>query len=162
MNGTDSDPALHFWLRYAERQGALVEPAQEGSLVVLPEQLQRSLSLPEEVMVTSDPEVAEEGALLLAPGHPALERAAQEVLEARDVAYGIPGWPATPPPSGLELLEQARADISVGHGKFELDGAPAAIRLPVLRVGALVTYSLDRPVQESEEVWVDGHASLAT
>ncbi len=42
--------------------------------------------LPEEVAVTSDPDVArEDGAVLLISGHPALEGAAAGALEAGDV-----------------------------------------------------------------------------
>ncbi|HEY8692569.1 MAG TPA: hypothetical protein VIR57_07490 [Chloroflexota bacterium] len=155
------DPGLRFWLRYAERRGALVEPREEGALVVLPEPLQRRLSMPEEIVLTADPEVAEEeDAVLLMPGHPALEQAAAEVLDEQDVAYGFLPWPPIPAPSSSALLEQARSDLTVDHGRIDPDGVPAAVRLPVLRMGALVTYTLEQPFQEREEVWVDAHQAL--
>ncbi|MGH2985328.1 MAG: hypothetical protein ACRDLO_01405, partial [Solirubrobacterales bacterium] len=71
------EPGLRFWLRYAEHQGALIEEDGEQALAVLPGPLQEAGGLPEEVVVTSDPDVArEDGAVLLIAGHPALERAA--------------------------------------------------------------------------------------
>ncbi|MDE3075365.1 MAG: hypothetical protein KGJ86_08040, partial [Chloroflexota bacterium] len=152
------DPGLRFWLRYAQGRGALVEPRDEIALVVLPEPLQRRFSMPEEIMLTADPEAAdEEDTMLLMPGHPLLEQAAAEVLGEQDAAYGFLPWPAIPPPSSSALLDQARADLTVDHGRIDLNGVPAPVRLPVLRVGALVTYTLEQPFQEREEVWIDAH-----
>ncbi|MFZ0217626.1 MAG: hypothetical protein WAM30_16980, partial [Candidatus Dormiibacterota bacterium] len=160
MTDLRTDPSLRFWLRYAERRGALIDRGPESSLVLLPQPLQQRLDLPEELTVTSDPDVADDGALLLGAGHPALERAARDVLDEKDVAYAIPDWPALPPPAGAELLAQARADVSLDHGRFELRAPPVAARLPVARVGALVTYQVDRPIQEREDIWLDAHSGL--
>ena len=50
-------------------------------MVLLTPELQRAFALPEEVVVTSDPEAArEDGALLLIPGHPLLDQAVASVL----------------------------------------------------------------------------------
>src|SRR5437867_3378708 len=67
------EPSLRFWLSYAESAGALVEDAGDHALVLLPQPLRATAGLPEEVTVTSDPDVArEDGAVLLIAGHPAL------------------------------------------------------------------------------------------
>ncbi len=80
MTGTGprTDPALRFWLGWAQAEGALHDTTPDAALVVLPRPLQVALSLPEEVSVTSDPEVArDDGALLLTAGHPALDHATE-------------------------------------------------------------------------------------
>lgn len=55
-----ADPALGFWLRHAENEGALHERAGAVTTVVLPDTLRTEYGLPEEVTVTADPEVARE------------------------------------------------------------------------------------------------------
>ena len=71
------EPALSFWLGYAEQEGALVEDHGDHALVLLPDPLQEESGLPEEITVTSHPDIArEDGAVLLIAGHPAVERAA--------------------------------------------------------------------------------------
>ncbi|MGI9023799.1 MAG: hypothetical protein ACR2HV_11335 [Acidimicrobiales bacterium] len=153
------DPSLRFWIRYAEQRGALSEDAGPGSaILVLPETLQRALDLPEELAVTADPDAArEEGALLLVPGQPVLDRAAEVVLTEGDVGVSWLAWPASSRPSCGVLVDAARDQIPVDHGRIDAAGKPAPVLYPLLRVGALLTYtvSLDLRFQEREEVWVD-------
>ena len=86
MPALASEPALGFWLSYAEQEGALVEDHGDHAVVVLPGECQRETGLPEELTVTSDPDVArEDGAVLMVAGHPAVEQAASAVLAAGDV-----------------------------------------------------------------------------
>jgi len=83
-----ADPALEFWLRHVATEGGLWEPSGDSAYVVLPSALSAAYRLPEELQVTVDPDVArEEGATLLAAGHPALAEAADRVLAAGDAGY---------------------------------------------------------------------------
>ncbi|MBC5798879.1 MAG: hypothetical protein GIX03_13320 [Candidatus Eremiobacteraeota bacterium] len=159
-----ADGPLRFWLDYVEREGALCERKSEFAEVLLPSNLQRSLQLPEALRVTSDPEVAAaESALLLMPGHAALDAAASEVLSRGDVGRGYVPWPASAAPTATTLITQARENIGVEHGRIDLDRDPAPIYYPFLRVGALVTYTLDDRFVEREEACVDARAgTLAT
>ncbi len=154
-----ADPALSFWLQYAEREGALFDAdGPATALVVLPEGLQARHQLPEEVAVTADPDVArDDGALLLAPGHPVIEQGADRVLAEGDVGVGWLPWPASSLPDRAELEGRARDWFPVDHGRIDAADTPRAAYLPVLRAGALVTYevSLDTRFQERAEVWVD-------
>jgi len=161
----NADPALRFWLRWAERDGALYEPAADATLVVLSDGLQRTLDLPDEVSVTADPEVArEDGAMLLGPGHPALDHATEDVLRCGDVGHVSLAAPAAAPPEPATLLARARDTLTVGHGRIDLAGVPELERIPVLRADALVTYSvaLHERFQERAEAWlaVPGQVSL--
>ncbi|HEY6793449.1 MAG TPA: hypothetical protein VI248_02065, partial [Kineosporiaceae bacterium] len=107
MRGTDS--GLRFWLSYVEHRGGLVDAVPGGALAVLPEPLQAQLGLPETVSVTGDPEVArEDGALLLAAGHPALALSAGAVLAQGDVGRLALAWPGDQLPAAADLLERAR------------------------------------------------------
>lgn len=159
-----ADPALSFWLRYAESEGALHEQAGGTTTVLLPDVLRVEVGLPDELTVTADPEIArEDGALLLAPGHPLLAAAAERVLDRGDVGRVTLAWPSAPTPSADALVERLREQVSVDHGR--IDGAgepPGAGYLPVLRVGALVTYTvtLDDRYQERQEAWVDATTAL--
>jgi len=159
-----ADGPLRFWLDYIEREGALCERNAEFAEVLLPSALQRSLQLPESLRVTSDPEVAQdESALLLIPGHSALDAAATEVLSQGDVGRGYVPWPASASPALATLITQAREGVCIEHGRIDPDRDPAAVYYPFLRVGALVTYTLDDRFQEREEVCVDARAAtLAT
>ena len=152
------DPALRFWVDYAEAEGALCEAETETAELILPSTLQRAFGLPESVTVTSDPDVADDdGALLLAIGHPALDAAASQVLARGDVGRAFLPWP--PPSSRASretLLTNARATIGIDHGRIDAQRDPAPVYYPLLRVGALVTYTLDDRFQECEDVWVDG------
>ena len=60
MPAAASEPALSFWLHYAQREGALVEDGAEQAVVILPPELQRANELPEELTVSADPDVARE------------------------------------------------------------------------------------------------------
>lgn len=159
-----ADPALSFWLRYTESEGALHDDTGGATIVVLPTSLQADLDLPEELSVTADPEVArEDGALLLAPGHPSLDGAARRVLERGDVGRVVLAWPPAALPSAEALVERLREQIGVEHGRIDPGGEPPeAGYLPVLSVGALVTYTvtLDDRFQERAEASVDGATAL--
>lgn len=159
-----AEAAAHFFLRLAEAEGGLSEDRGESALVVLPEMLQARLGVPEALVVTADPDVArEDAAVLLAPGHPLLEAAAAAVLDGGDAGLAFLPWPSSPPPSAAVLLAGAREHFTVDHGRIDPAGEPAAAYLPVLRVGALVTYhlSLDHRFREREEVWVDAATGRA-
>ncbi len=161
---TTTDPAVQFWLRYVEAEGGLHEDAGDQVLAMLPEELRTALDLPEEVAVTADPEVArEDGALLLLPGHPVLDQAAASVLEQGDGGSAWLPWPEAVLPAPAALLERARERFDVDHGRIDAGGHPARVYLPVLRVGALVSYTagLGGRFQEREEVWVDARSGLA-
>ncbi len=157
------EPALGFWLRYAERQGALVENAGNQALLVLPEHLQQAFELPEELTVTADPDLArDESAVLMTAGHPALERAATDVLTEGDVGRCWLPWPSSRPPARSALQDRARELMSVEHGRIDATGDPLPAYLPLLRVGAMIDYaaSLTLRFGEQEESWVDAHTGL--
>lgn len=158
-----ADPAVSFWLRAAEAEGALHEPTDGGAVVLLPGPLREAFDLPEQITVTADPEVArEDGALLLTQGHPVLDRTTERVLARGDVGRVPLPWPAGPPPSAEVLVERLRAHVQVDHGRIDPSGElPVAGYAPVLRIGALVTYALtlDDQFQEQQEVWVDGETA---
>lgn len=155
---TAADMGLRFWLRYVEATGGLTELAGETTLVMLPPALQTMLELPEVLQVTADPDVArEDGATFLSAGHPALVRSADEVLAVGDVAAMTVPVAATPPPPAAQLQAMARDQFSVEHGRIDATGAPTRSVRPILRVGALVDYTLssDDHYQECAECWVD-------
>lgn len=151
-----ADGPLRFWLDYVEREGALCERNSELADVLLPPTLQRSLQLPEALKVTSDPEVAQdESALLLIPGHPALDAAAIDVLSHGDVGSGHLPWPSSTAPALSTLVTQARDQVGIEHGRIDADRDPVPVYYPFMRVGALVTYTLDDRFVEREEICVD-------
>lgn len=155
---TITDPGLQFWLRYVEAEGGLTEPRGDSALAVLPSALGERYELPEELVVTGDPDVArEEGATLLAPGHPVLERAADEVLSSGDAGRMLISVPATRPPDADGLRDKARDQLTVDHGKVEVTGTVTKGVRPVLRVGVLVSYtvSAEDHYQERIECYVD-------
>lgn len=155
---TSTDVGLDFWLRYVEASGGLAEYGGDTTLVMLPTSLQTMLELPEVLQVTADPDVArEDGATFLSAGHPALGRSADEVLAMGDVAaMGVPVV-ATPPPPAEHLQAMARDQFIVDHGRIDAAGAPTRSVRAILRVGALVDYTLssDDHYQECAECWVD-------
>jgi hypothetical protein len=154
-------PELGFWLRHVERSGAAVELGAGTALVLLPEAVRQDFALPEEVVVTGDPEAAlEDGAVLLVAGHPVVDRAAAAVLDEGDVARHHVAWPEGRLPDPGWFVARARERIPVDHGRLDPDGPPEAVYLPVLRVGALLTLTLDDRFQEREEVCVDAHSGL--
>lgn len=159
-----SEPALGFWLDLVEAEGGVWEDEGDRAVALLPGPLVDGLDLPEEVAVTADPEVArEEGALLLIPGHPALDRAAASVLARGDAGRSHLAWPASQPPTPGDLVARAREAVGVEHGRIDPGGHPREVYLPLLRLGAAVTYtvSLEDRFQERQEVWVDARTGLA-
>jgi hypothetical protein len=156
---TGIDPGLRFWLSYVEHCGGLADDAVSGTtLVVLPGPLRARLSLPETLMVTGDPEAArEDGAVLLAAGHPVLTASAEAVLDGADVGRGALAWPGSLLPAAEDLLEQARDSFPVDHGRIDLAGPPTRAYLPVLRAGAMIGYLIagDEAFQERVECWLD-------
>ncbi len=153
-----ADPALGFWLRHVAAAGGLWEPDGDTTYVVLPPPLRDAYRLPEELRVTADPDVArEDGATLLAAGHPVLAEAAERVLSSGDTGYLVLARPPSVPPGRDMLLAEARDAFPVVHGRIDLSGEPAVVLHPVIGVGALVTYELsaeDR-FQEQAQRWVD-------
>jgi hypothetical protein len=154
-----TDPSLSFWLRYADGDGALSEPdGSATALVVLSDDLRARHNLPETLLLTADPDVArEDGGVLIAPGHPLLDDAAERVLTAGDVGVCCVPWPARPGPGRDALEEQARNWYSIDHGRIDIVDTPQPVYLPVVRAAALLTYevSLDVRFQENGEVWLD-------
>jgi hypothetical protein len=164
MQRLSDEPALSFWLRYVEREGALVEDQGDHALVLLSDPLQQQSELPEEVSITADPDVArEDGAVLMIAGHPAVERAAGSVLAEGDTGSAYLPWPASRPPSRSTLEARARALAPVDNGRIDAAGEPFAAYLPLLRVGAMVSYaaSLTLRFQEQEEALVDALTGTA-
>jgi len=155
---TSTDVGLDFWLRYVEASGGLTELGGDATLVMLPPALQTMLELPEVLQVTADPDVArEDGATFISAGHPALGRSAEEVLAIGDVAAMAVEVAATPPPPAEHLQAMAREQFTVDHGRIDATGAPTRSVRAILRVGALVDYTLssDDHYQECAECWVD-------
>ena len=164
MPTVSDEPALSFWLAYAEQQGALVEDLGDHALMLLPDSLQQESGLPEDVTVTAHPDMArEDGAVLLIAGHPELERAAGSVLAEGDTGSAYLPWPASRSPSRSILESRAREHVAIEHGLIEAAGEPVASYLPLLRVGAMISYaaSLTLRFQEQEEMWVDARTGLA-
>ncbi len=150
-----------FWLRYAEREGALIDDAGDSALLVLPQPLRASFNLPEQITVTTDPDVArEEGAQLLIAGHPLLDAAASHVLHEGDAGVVWLAWPRKSAPATSTLVAAARDQLAVEHGRIDADGEAVPRYGPVLRVGAQVTYLVNEHFHEREEVWVDSRSLL--
>jgi hypothetical protein len=157
------DPGLQFWLRYVDDHGGLTEPVMDGTLVVLPPAVAAEFDLPDELMVTSDPDVArEDGMVLLTTGHPVLIRAADATLTGGDAGMVALAAPSIPAPGIDYLQDRAREQFPVEHGRIDVTGLPTRVTRPVLRVGALVTYtvSAEECYQERLECWVDAQSGL--
>lgn len=153
-----ADPGLRFWRSYVEHHGGLVDDLPGGALAVLPDDLQVRFGLPETITVTGDPEAArEDGALLLAAGHPVLALAAETTLAAGDVGRYALAWPGDQIPATADLVESARGAFPVDHGRIDPAGAPTRTYLPVLRAGAMIRYTVagDEAFQERAESWSD-------
>ena len=153
-----ADPALGFWLRHVAAAGGLWEPDGDATYVVLPPPLGDAYRLPEQLLVTADPDVArEDGATLLTAGHPVLAEAAERVLASGDTGHLVLAGPASAPPGRDVLLAAVRDAFPVDHGRIDLSGEPAVVLHPVIGVGALVTYELSAEDRFQEEVqrWVD-------
>ena len=152
------EPGLRFWLRYVADRGGLTEHTPDGILVVLPPAVAAEFDLPEELIATADPDVArDDGVVLLATGHPALTRAADAALTDGDAGVVRLAAPAAPAPDPAQLQAKIREQIPVDHGRIDVTGLPERIDRTVLRVGALVTYtvSAEECYQERLECWVD-------
>jgi hypothetical protein len=100
--------------------------------------------------------------MLVAPGHPALDRAATRVLNAGDAGRVTVAWPASAPPGLDTLIGRARDQFPVDHGRIDAVAEPAPVYHPILRVGALVSYtvSLDHRFQERAECCLDASTGL--
>ncbi|MBS2966832.1 hypothetical protein KGA66_27605 [Actinocrinis puniceicyclus] len=157
------DPGLAFWLRYVTARGGLAEADGETYLAVLPEPVREESGFDELVHVTGDPDIAREGAaVLLGPGHPALTAAADRVLAAGDVGVLALDDTRRRPPDAETLLERARDQFPIDHGRIFATGSPTPSFRTVLRIGALVTYTLsaDEHYQEQVEYWIDVDSRL--
>ena len=157
------EPGLQFWLRYVDDRGGLTEGVENGTLVVLPPAVATEFELPDELIVTSDPGVArEDGVVLLSTGHPVVLRAADQALTGGDV--GIVALEAPPglAPDRATLQDHLRDQVQVEHGRIDVSGLPTRITRLVLRVGALVTYTVSAQecYQERLESWVDAPTGL--
>jgi hypothetical protein len=155
---TRLERGLRFWLDYVSSAGGLWEHAGDSALVVLPDRLGATFDLPDEVLVTADPDVArEDGVTFLASGHPAVGVAAETVLSHGDTGTVTLAPPRSLPPSAPDLLAKARERFPVDHGRIDLAAEPVRVTRSVLRVGALVTYAIstDDHFQERIEQWVD-------
>lgn len=155
------EPALRFFLRYAEARGAevLVEPDQ--ALVHLPTDLAAALALPQELALTSDAEVAQEGGqMLVIAGHPVLEAAAEHVLYQGDAGWQALSVPASALPDAQALLGRLREFYPVEHGRLDLLAPPEQVYLPLLRVGALITLTGEDRFLEIGESLLDAVACL--
>lgn len=153
-----TDPGLGFWLRHVEERGGLWEPAGDSVLVILPPELRQRYQLAEELFVTDDPDVArEDGVTFLGAGHPVLTEAAESVLDEGDVGLLLLERPASNPPTDDILLERARAQIPVSHGRIDPADRPRPVTRWMLRVGVLAGYvvSAEDLFQEQIERWVD-------
>ncbi|MBV9010634.1 MAG: hypothetical protein JO272_01065 [Pseudonocardiales bacterium] len=158
------DPGLQFWLRYVDDHGGLTEPATDGTLVVLPPAVAAEFDLPDELMVTSDPDVArEDGTVLLTTGHPVLVRAADTTLTGGDAGVVALAAPNAPAPGADYLQDRVREQFPVDHGRIDVTGLPTRVTRLVLRVGALVTYTVsdEECYQERLECWVDALSGLS-
>ena len=149
--------AYSFFLRWLEWRGAAVEQGPDAALVLVPPDLLDALRVPDTLAVTADPDVAnEDGALLLTPGHPALEHGINDVLALGDAGIVWLPWPRPLPPTPETLLTRARAAVTIEHGRIDPERPPQPVFAPLLRIGALCTHIVDDQFQERIEVWVDG------
>ncbi len=153
-----ADPGLDFWLRYVGAEGGLHERAGDTTLVLLPETLQDRHDHSQDMVVTTDPEIArEEGALLLTAGHPLLMAAAEAVLGQGDVGCVRLARPGARVPDGAFLESRLRDQLAVDHGRIDVTGGPRPVVRNILRVSSLVTFALsaDDQFQEQIDCWVD-------
>lgn len=152
------DPGMRFWLRFVEDRGGLWERAADRVLVVLPPELADRHRLPEELLVTGDPDIArEDGATFLGGGHPVLTESAESVLGYGDAGLRLLDSPESARPPDEVLLDHARTQLPVGHGRIDRTGLARPVTRWVLRVGALASYTVSAEdlFQEQIERWVD-------
>jgi hypothetical protein len=153
-----TDAGLRFWLDHVTTEGGLWEPAGDSTMVVLPADLAARYRLAEDITVTDDPDIArEDGVTFLGAGHPILTEAAESVLGHGDVGYLSLQSAPQAPPTAEDLQERARAQLPIGHGRIDVTGKPVAVTHWLVRIGALVTYtvSADNHFQEQTETWID-------
>jgi hypothetical protein len=153
-----NDAGLRFWLDHVAAEGGLWEPAGDSTLVVLPAELASRYRLAEEVTVTHDPDIArEDGVTFLGAGHPVLTQAAESVLDHGDVGYLAVQAPPQAAPTAEDLQDRIRAQLPIAHGRIDVTGTPSPVTHWLLRIGALVTYtvSADNQFQEQTETWID-------
>jgi hypothetical protein len=95
--------------------------------------------------------------MLFTTGHPVLLEAADNVLSAGDVGVVALTPPPAPAPDQAWLQDTLRDRITVEHGRLEVTGLATRIDRPVLRLGALVTYSVsdEETYQERAECVLD-------
>jgi hypothetical protein len=158
---THRDPILGFFHGAIEHFGGLCQVATDSESIelLLPSELSEQLGVGEEAVVTSNPEVArEEGALLLSQGHPSLERALEMVVAEGDVGTAHLPWPVGAAVTPSRLQERIRDEIPVEHGRIEVTRQPTALFYPVVRIGAMLSYSvaLEHSVHEREVLLFDG------
>ncbi len=154
-----TDLALAFLSELVEAEGGAAEDRGDSVLLLVADELRDRLRLPEELFVTSDPEVAaEEGGLLVAPGQTVVDEAADVVLSRGDAGWRHLEWPLSPAPARARLQEAAREEVIVEHGRIDLEDQPASCYLPAVRVAALIEHriSVEERYEEAVEVWVDG------
>jgi len=153
---------LRFWLRVVESRGGLAETSGDTTLVMLPPDLQTLFDLPAEIEVTDDPDVArEDGVAFLGAGHPAIAKAADTLLAGADVGV-IQLAPSLRMPDLGDLEQKARGRFPVAHGRIDLDEPPQRGTLDVIRLGALVRYTLsdEDHYQEELEQLIDAETRL--
>lgn len=156
---TRQDPALGFLADFVAAEGGLHEERSGLLTCLVPDELRRVLDVGEELTVTADPDAArEDGAVLLAPGHPLVDTAADRVLEVGDAGVCHLASPPGLPPSIEALLPRLRDNLTVDHGRVDAAGdGPTFVRQPVLTAGALVTFDVtsDDRFHERVDVSVD-------
>ena len=156
------ESGLRFFLRYVEAHGAVVLEEEDQALVHLTDSLRQDFALPQELALTSDAEVAQEGGqLLVIAGHPLLEAAAERVLQQGDAGWAALAWPRTTPPAKETLLEGLRGFYPVEHGRVDIVGEPEPLYVPLLQIGALVSFTGENRFLERMETLVDAIEALA-
>ncbi len=156
------EPGLRFFLRYVEAHGAEVLEEDEQAYVHLPQEIREDFALPEELALTSDSEVAQEGGqMLVIAGHPLLEAAAERVLQQGDAGWLALAWPRGTPPAEETLLAGLRAFYPVEHGRIDLACRPEPVYVPLLRIGALASFRGESQFLERIETCVDATEGLA-
>ena len=159
-----ADPALGFWLRYAESEGALHDQLAGSTTMLLPLSVQQGSTC------------------LRSSRSPLTRRWPAKTARCswrRDIRCSTPprsgcstegdvgradlAWPSVGPLSSDALVQRIRKQVVIDHGRIDATTElPAAGYLPVLRVGALVAYTVtfDDRFQERQEVWVDATTGL--
>jgi hypothetical protein len=143
-------PAFGFWLNYLDSRGGLWEQSGDTVLAILPEHLSATHDLPDTALITDDPDISrEDGVLFLGAGHPAIDKAAEAVIDTGDV--GVLTMPHRSQPLSTEaLLARIREQVPVDHGRIDATGAPIRSHRPLLRLGVLVSHTVSAEEQFTE------------